>query len=345
MRRVGLGFLQGDELLARAIFDEEGRVLLREGVVLKRAFIKKLQDLGIRYVYINDEVSQGIEVNDVVSEETRQKCKKEIAITMQQFIRTGNVSLQGTINSAQKIIQDLLSQKDVMVNLVDIRSQEDMLFSHSVNVCILAVMTGVNMGYNMANLKELAMGALFHDLGLIEIMKETIPGTGKMEVDKGRYQEHSKLGYNRLNKQEISSFTKVIALTHHEQCDGTGFPFGLKFTEIHEMVRIVSICNAFDNIVHGIRNQYDVPAYHAIEFLEASPHLFDATIVQKFVVNVSMYPSGSRVRLSSGEKGIVIIQNKGFSTRPVIRILGDGEKIDIDLSKKLTIFIEEVYEN
>lgn len=345
MRRVGLGFLQGDELLARAIFDEEGRVLLREGVILKRAFIKKLQDLSIKSVYINDEISQDIEINDVVSEETRQECKKAIARTMQQFIRKGDISLQGTINSAQKIIGDLLSQKDVMVNLVDIRSKEDMLFSHSVNVCILAVMTGVNMGYNMVNLKELASGALLHDLGLMEIMKETIPGTGKMEVDKSRYREHPKLGYDSLNKQEISSFAKVIALTHHERGDGTGFPFGLKFTEIHEMVRIVSICNAFDNIVHGDRNTYDVPAHQAIEFLEASTHLFDANIVQKFVGNVSMYPSGSRVRLSSGEIGIVTTQNKGFSTRPVVRILGDTNKIDIDLSKKLTLFIEEVYEN
>lgn len=345
MRRVGLEFLQGNELLARAIFDEEGRVLLREGVNLKIAFIRKLQDLGITYVYINDEISQDIEINDVVSEQTRQECKKTVAATMQQFIRRGDISLQGIITSAQRVIEDILSQKELMVNLMDIRSKEDVLFSHSVNVCILAVMTGVNMGYNMVHLRELAVGALLHDLGMMQIMKKPIPGTEKLEVDKERYREHPKLGYDSLNKQSISSFAKVIALTHHEQCDGTGFPFGLKIGEIHEMVRIVSICNAFDNIVHGNKEVYDVPAYHAIEFLEASTNIFDANIVQKFVANVSMYPSGSRVKLSSGEMGIVVKQNKGFSSRPVVRISGDGKKNDIDLSSKLTVFIEEVYEN
>jgi len=345
MRRVGLDFLQGNELLARAIFDKEGRVLLREGIVLKITFIKKLQGLGITQVYIYDEISQEIEINDVVSEETRQGCKKAIATTMQQFIRSEDVSLQGITTSAQKVIDDILTQKEVMVNLVDIRSKEDVLFSHSVNVCILAVMTGVNMGYNMANLKELAMGALLHDIGMVEIMKETIRGTGKLEVDKERYKEHPKRGYDILNKQAISSFTKVIALNHHEQCDGAGFPLGLKFTEIHEMVRIVSICSAFDDIMYDTKYLYDVPAYHAIEFLEASTNIFDANIVQKFVANVCMYSSGSRVKLSNGEMGIVVKQNKGFSSRPVVRFLGNEKKADIDLSKNLTVFIEEIYEN
>jgi len=345
MRRVGIALLQGNELLARAIFDEEGRALLREGVTLTVSFIKKLQDLGIRYIYIDDEISQEIEINDVVSEETRQKCKNATAATMQRFIRRGDIPLQGIVTSAQSVIEDILSQKEVMINLVDIRSKEDVLFSHSVNVCILAVMTGVNMGYNMAALKELAVGALLHDFGMTQIMKKTTIGKEKFEVDQERYREHPKLGYESLNKQSISSFTKVIALTHHEKGDGTGFPLGLKFGEIHEMVRIVSICDAFDNIVHGDREIYDVPPYHAIEFLEASTHIFDPHIVQKFMANVSTYSSGSRVKLNSGEICIVIKQNKGFSSRPVVRILGDANKTDIDLSKKLTAFIEEVYEN
>lgn len=345
MRRVGLDFLQGNELLASAIFDKEGRILLREGIVLKISFIKKLQDLGIPSVYINDELSQGIEINDVVSQETRQECKKVIVATMEKFARRGDVSLHGIITSAQRVIEDILGQKEIMVNLMDIRSTEDVLFSHSVNVCILSVMTGINMGYNMASLKDLAVGALLHDIGMVAIMKPSIDSMGKWEVDKERYKEHPKFGYDSLNKQEISSFTKVIALTHHEQCDGKGFPFGLQFEEIHEMVRIVSICDVFDHIVHGTSQIYNVPPYHAIEFLEASTNIFDPNIVKNFVISVSMYPSGSRVKLNSGEMGIVVKQNKGFSSRPVIRVMRDGKKFDIDLSEKVTVFIEKVYDN
>lgn len=344
MRRVGLSFLQGNELLARAIYDGEGRILLREGVVLKNTFISKLQSLGIVSVYIDDEISQGIEVNDVISEEARQECKKAVAETMKRLIRKGEVSLHGIVTSTQKVIEDIMSQKEVMINFVDIRSKEDFIFSHSVNVCILAVMTGVNMGYNLAKLKELAVGSLLHDLGLLQIMKE-IPGTGKTEIDKTRYREHPKLGYDVLNKQSIGAYAKVIALTHHEHCDGTGFPFGIRSAEIHEMVRIVSVCDAFDSIVHGDRELYDIPAYQAIEFLKTSKHLFDATIVGKFVGNVSMYPSGCRVKLNNGEVCIVVRQNKGFYSRPVVRRLGNAEDSEIDLSKSLDIFIEQVYED
>lgn len=331
-------------MLAKSIFDEEGRVLLKEGVTLKTVYIKKLQNLGITDVYINDEFSRGIEINEVVSEETRQESKKAISETMQKFIRRGELSLKGIVNSAQSVIDDILAQKEVMFNMVDIRAKDDVLFSHSVSVCALAVITGVNLGYNMAKLKELAVGSLLHDIGMVQIMQK-IPGTAKMIVDKTRYREHSKLGYDILNKQSIAAIVKVIALTHHEQSDGKGFPLGLKFDEIHEMVRVVAVCDAFDRIVHGDKEIYDVPAYQAIEFLESSPQLFDVNIVRQLANNVYMYPSGSKVKLNSGEMGVVVKQNKGFSSRPVVRRLGDVNNVELDLSTNLRVFIEEIFED
>ncbi len=345
MRKVGLQHLQGNERLGRAIFDEEGRVLLREGVVLKQGFIEKLLSLGIGSVYIEDALSQGIDVQDVVAEETRQESKKAIAETMRRFVRHGELSLRGVVASAQKVIDEILLQKEVMFNLVDVRAKEDNLFSHSVNVCILAVMTGVNMGYNLALLKELAAGALLHDVGMLAIMKEMVPGSGRQEVDWTRYREHPKRGYDLLNQQSISSYVKVIALTHHEKCDASGFPLGLKGEEINEMVKIISVCDAFDRIVHGKRERYDVPPFQAIEFLEASRQLFEPLVVDKFVRNVSLYPSGYRVRLNDGRQCVVVRQNQGFASRPVVRQLEDAGQKEIDLSSELTLFIEEAYED
>lgn len=344
MRKVGLQFLRGDEVLGRALFDEEGRILLREGVIIKPSFIRKLQELGIGSVYIDDALSQGIEINDVVSEETRQESKKTVAETMQRLVRRGDVSLKGVISSASRVIDDILSQKEVVVNLIDIRSKEDVLFSHSVNVCILAVMTGLNMGYNLSLLKELAVGALLHDIGMTQIIALENSNAETKKTDWSRFKEHPKLGYDILNRQEISAYAKMIALTHHEHCDGSGFPLGLQQQEIHEMAKIVSVCNAFDCISHGDRMVYDVPAHHAVEFLETSIHVFDKTIVQKFVANISLYPAGSRVRLSTGEDCIVVRQNAGFAARPVVRLLQENALREIDLSEQLTLFIEQAYE-
>ena len=345
MRRVGLNHLKGNERLARAIYDGEGRILLREGIVLNPSFVQRLLALGIVAAYIEDEISKGIEICDVVSEETRQEGKREIAHTMNKLIRRGDLSLQGIVVSSQKVVDDILSQKEVMVNLIDIRSKEDALFSHSVNVCILAVITGINMGYNMARIKELAAGALLHDIGMTQMVKDFHSETGKFSLDKTKYKEHPKSGYDILNKQSVDAHIKVIALTHHERCDGSGFPLGLKKDEIHEMSRIVSVCDAFDNIMHGNREDYDVPAYQAIEFLESSSCIFDDNIVKKLLVNISVYPSGCRVKLNSGANGIVVRQNIGFPSRPVIRISDNQEELELDLSKQLSVFIEEIYDD
>ncbi|HWR38452.1 MAG TPA: HD domain-containing phosphohydrolase [Patescibacteria group bacterium] len=342
MRRVGLSCLNGKEQLARAIYDEEGRVLLREGILLTPSFIQRLQALGITAAYIEDEISQGIEINDVVSEETRQESKRAIASTMNRLIRRGDISLQGIVTASQKIIDDILPQKEVMVNLIDIRSTADALFSHSVNVCILAVITAINMGYNIAKMKELATGALLHDIGKTKITRENPPGSNRFSIDRTKYREHPKLGYDILNKHSIDAYIKTIVLTHHEHCDGSGFPLGLHKEEIYEMAKIVSICNAFDNILHGNQEEYQVPPYQVIEFLEASPDIFDANIIKNLVVNVSVYPSGCKVELNSGELCIVVRQNLGFPSRPVVRVLADGNNTEHDLSQELSIFIEKM---
>lgn len=345
MRKIELNFLQGDEILGKAVFDDEGRILLREGVILKRTFIVKLMGLGINAVYIDDEISRGIELNDVVAEQTRQDCKHAVAEMMKKCICSENMSLKSVICSAQRVIDDILSEREVMINLVEIRSQEEQLFSHSVNVCVLAVMTGVNKGYSPALLKELATGALLHDIGMSKILKEKVTGKGRLEIDMSRYREHPKLGYEILNRQEISSYVKTIALAHHENCDGSGFPRGLKKSEIHEMVRIVSLCNAFDGIVHGEKRFYNLPPYQAAEFVMSSPHLFDSDLAKLLLANVAMYPAGSLCLLSDGRRCIVVRQNVGLPSRPVVRVLGEEKSEEIDLAKALKLFIEKAEES
>jgi HD-GYP domain-containing protein (c-di-GMP phosphodiesterase class II) len=58
-----------------------------------------------------------------------------------------------------------MSQPDLMVNLIDIRLEDDYLFGHSVNVCVLALVTGISAGLNNKQLVDLGVGAILHDVG------------------------------------------------------------------------------------------------------------------------------------------------------------------------------------
>lgn len=352
MRKVHVSKVKPQDILAKKIFDAEGRTLLSEGVRLTPAYLDRLTSLGIEYIFIEDEISKGIKPEDFVQEETRQAGKNAIKGTIEKYINYGGTNFDGVVKYCSSIIDEILNRKEVLINVSEIRSTDEGIYGHSVNVCALAVITGTYLGYNMLRLKDVAIGALMHDVGKVVVMND-VSKTREKAVRPSHsevVQKHPRAGYEFLAKNnEISAISKIIVLMHHERCDGTGFPMGLKKSEIHEVARLVAVCDAFDNLVSGKPDLKAMQVYEAVEYLTAmSDSLFDGEVVKKFIENVAVYPSASGVLLSTGEKGIVAAQNKSFPTRPVVRVLYDSkgqqliEPKEIDLSKEMTLFITGV---
>jgi HD-GYP domain-containing protein (c-di-GMP phosphodiesterase class II) len=353
MRRMRLSQLTGNEILGKRIYDDGGRTLLAEGVKLTEILIKRLNSLGISSVYIEDEISKDVWIDDYIIEETRQKSKQAIKDTVDKYMNHGNLGVSSICASADAIIDEIMSQREVMVNIADIRSKDENLYSHSVNVCALSVIAGTHMGFRMSRLKELAVGSLMHDIGKVELLKQAKENQGKaVSIQSIDISGHPRAGYNILNKQfEISAVSKIIVLMHHENCDGTGYPLGLKKNEIHEAARLVSICNTFDNLVSGLSAEKAMYAYEAIEYIVGmGTTLFDGELVKRFIENIAIYPSGGGIILNTGERGIVLKQNRNNPTRPLIRLIFDKSKnvlatpIEVDLTKEMTAFIVGVCE-
>ena len=64
MRSIHIDNIKGDEVLAKSVYDEDGRVLLRSGTMIRSTYIKKLVEMGIEYLYIQDADTEGIELED-----------------------------------------------------------------------------------------------------------------------------------------------------------------------------------------------------------------------------------------------------------------------------------------
>jgi HD-GYP domain-containing protein (c-di-GMP phosphodiesterase class II) len=353
MRIVSLDHLKENEVLGKPIYDEAGRILLAEGVHLTPFYINRLKTLGVHFVYINDDLSKGVEIEENISEKTRQMSKHTVKEMVDKYIRYGKVNNDGISKSVNSILDDILYQKEIMVTVSDIRTKDDNLYSHAVNVCVLSVIIGTHLGYNMLRLKDVAIGALLHDLGKIKLMKDKKASRDiKNEGELQRHMEkmHPKAGYDLLGAQNVfNAVSKVAVLMHHERVDGTGYPLGLKGEEIHEVAKLVSICDTFDNMVSGSRNSEPKPVYEVLEFLTGmSGTCFDGELVKKFVSHIAAFPTGSGVKLNSGERCLVIRQNKALPIRPVIRAIYDrngnrlAEPYEIDLNSELTLFITGV---
>lgn len=347
MRRVELDELDVNQKLGKTICDENGRVLLRFGTMLTLSFMDKLKAMGITSVYVEDGISEGIETEDMLSEKTTQEAKDSVKNMVNRFSVSGTANYQGVIKSTGAIIDEILENKNIMMSVTDIRTKDEILFSHSISVCSLATTTALKLGYNVSKLKDIAVGALLHDIGKVKIIKDKkLKHSDFQKLDEDVKKSHPKVGYDMLGDNvEIGSVSKVIALLHHENFDGSGFPMGLANDKIHETARIVAICNAFDNMVTGNSSFGDIPVYQIVEYLTNSSDKFDPNIAKVFVENLAIYPNGTTVELSDKSKGIVVRQNYGLPTRPRVRVLvnKDGsnlkEPYEIGLEEQLSLFI------
>jgi HD-GYP domain-containing protein (c-di-GMP phosphodiesterase class II) len=193
---------------------------------------------------------------------------------------------------------------------------------------------------NQNQLKELAIGALLHDLGKPVIE----PQDGESEPKR-----HTWRGFELLKaKREFSLLIAHVALQHHEHIDGSGAPRGLTGDHIHLYSRIVAVANTYDNLLQQEHNGKRLLPHIACEqMLAMSGKELDREILVQFMRIVSIYPNGISVKLSTRETGVVVGQHRGLPGRPVVRLLereGDEaiESREIDLAKRNTVFIEQV---
>ena len=247
MRFIPLNCMRAGQVLAVDLIADRNQMMLRRGVSLTQSLISKIRLLGFQGVYIEDDISKDIQFVNVISDELRYKAKKEIRslfISMEHPLdkkTQPHIEMLGNIIS--NIVDELLYNRNVMINMVDLRTYDDYTFSHSINVALLSVMIGTVLGLHKKALNELAMGALVHDIGKVFIDKKIINKPDRLTP--GEFEElkkHSLMGFNYLSSNvNISKSAKAAVLTHHEKYDGKGYPNGLSGNEIHLFGRIVCV--------------------------------------------------------------------------------------------------------
>lgn len=353
MRKISIDNLIGTEILAKSIYSSNDRILLSKGIKVKLPYIDKLRELGIDCLYIEDEVSQGIEIEDYIDEVTRSQCKAEVKNILEKYSTSGKVELDSIAQLAKKVIEDILANKELIVNISDIRREDEYTYAHSVSVCSLSVLTALKKGYSHEKAKDLAIGALLHDLGKVMIPHDILRNENQLSTQEQEIlKQHVIHGYEAVKDQRwLSAISKVVILTHHERVNGSGYPFGWTGDKIHESAKIVAVCDIFDSMTNGKKVNGNYKIYEVIEYLTAMKGiLYDEVVVDTFTQYIAVYPSGTGVVTNEGDLCIVTKQNKELPSRPIIKALkrknGQPYEIlqEIDLSKEKTIFIVDTYE-
>lgn len=351
MRRVIVDTVPVGAKLARTVFSSDGGVLLMQGVELKQSYLDLLKKRGITEIYLDDDLSEGIEVHDVVNETTRNEAVSLVKKIMTGYSFSDSIDVERVKEVVNKIVDELLTSDDILYNLTEIKTVDDYTFEHSVSVCILSLITGIGLGMGTTQLRELGLGAILHDIGKLCIPREILKKPSQLTVEEfEEIKKHTVLGYELLKKSgQLCLVSSYIALGHHERYDGSGYPLRLKNEEIQMYARIVAVADVYDALTSDRVYRKKLKPHEVYDYITSmGVHHFDPLVVENFVKFVTVYPVGSGVLLNTGERAIVVEHNLKMPTRPLVRIVYDENmkrrSNELDLSQEREVFIVDTCE-
>ena len=243
-------------------------------------------------------------------------------------------------------VKDLMNDQSVVLNLIGQKRGDDNAYFHALNVMILSLMMGRQEGLEEARMQALGMGALFHDLGMIKIPDAVLRKKHRNKAEEEFYRLHTVYGEQiALETGVIDVSAQRIIVQHHEHYDGTGFPKGLAGQKIDLLARIVAIANRYDNLCNAHDGESMTPA-EALSYMFGKERArWDATLLQKFIKHLGVFPPGSLVQLSNGATGLVFGVNPANPLRPSIMIydpsIPRSEANIVDLEDTQDVSIEK----
>lgn len=274
-------------------------------------------------------------------------CEKRFDETLDRVknvMKNLGAASEEVIKEADALVGDMvtsfLSQKDVVLHLMNTKAGKEDVFFHSLNTAVLGMLLAKECGLDAEAMKNLGMGLIFHDIGKHRIEKKLLyKQTPLTPPELKVLQLHPKYGEEMVArmKQFPAGATEII-LKHHETLDGKGYPEGLSPDQIPLPVRIASIADTYDNHCNKLDPKTSLTPNLALSFMFGKQkEQYDLVVLSRFIRCLGVYPPGSVVQLSNNAVGMVVGVNSKNTLYPSV-LLYDK---DIPKEAALTINLEE----
>jgi putative nucleotidyltransferase with HDIG domain len=216
------------------------------------------------------------------------------------------------LKAAEAVVDELINNvtrhPGVMMTLSKLKAYDEYTFTHSVNVSLLAITLGKTLHYNRSDLKTLGLGALFHDIGKTRVSKKILNNPGGLTEDEMNLMYKHPVHSVEILKHVPGMTIDIIrvALEHHERISGTGYPRGLKGSNISEFGMISTIADVYDAMTSDRVYRKKLTSHAALSKIYATAKgNYNTAFVERFITRVGIYPIGTTLILTSGEVGVV----------------------------------------
>ena len=295
MRYVPASCLREGMQVAKTLYGKNSEKLLVVGIVLNSKYIEGIQRLKYPGIYIDDDISRDVEIISTISDELRIESangiKKLFTSTKDHKdpgSRTAEVQKQ-----VESIVDELVANRNMMVNMIDLKCFDNYTYLHSVNVAVLSVVLGLAMNLERTVLTRLGMSAILHDIGKIFINKKIVNKPGILTDEEfEEMKKHSQLGHDYAKekfKLPLTSYAGII--DHHEKFNGTGYPSKKTGGQISLFGRIITLADIYDALTSERPYRPAMKPSDAIEYIMGNLEtIFDPYLATMFIRKIAPYP-------------------------------------------------------
>jgi hypothetical protein len=324
------------DINGRNIYGTGKRILVKEDITLTAGVILKLKKLGISGIFVKNNKFPHIKMEENVSQETKIETLACLYYVVDMINSNVEIDLEPIKENVDKLIQEIQDHKNISVQFTDIRSRENEVFIHTLQVCIVATTIATKLNISKDGLKTITTTALLH-----KVIKNDNSKKHLRKLSKTGGQVHTL--YSQM-KQKIDFFLiHSIPLPPYKSHANK---------DIQRYAEILALADCIDSLSSQFSDTPTLAPHEAIEFIMVmTEKIFHLEVINAFIRSFSAFPNGHTVQLNNGKSGLVIRQNTALPTRPVVGVFeGDFLKEEaitfsveeFDLSKLTTVFITDM---
>jgi len=243
-----------------------------------------------------------------------------------QLFGSLNAGDAASLDGAETISRDALfriaEDKDLFAGLSLTAPSNGYPSRHGLRVAMLAMCVGTAMGLEEQTLRNLGIGCMVHDVGMLDVDQGLYDG--KRLLTAADFKEITKHPLSTVGTlqghADLPPSARIVAYQIHERCNGAGYPRGYKSDQIHDLAKIAAVADAFVAMVSPRPHRPGMVPYHALKKIlkDTNRGLYDADAVRGLLEAVSAFPIGSFVSLADGRVGRVIRPSPERYDRPII---------------------------
>lgn len=218
-------------------------------------------------------------------------------------------------------VTELLNEGELAIRLLS-DSMGDKQAMHSLNISIISLLLGKQLGLSAADMTDLGLAALLHDIGKLEIadrMRWLDDSFSASEIK--AYQTHVAHGVMLGQRMALPPGALLAIAQHHELVDGSGFPARLKGDTMTLPAKILALVNCYENLCNPSRPAAAVTPHEALALIFTQlKSCFDPVVLAAFIRMMGVYPPGSVVQLSDGRYAMVVSVNSSRPLKPRLTV-------------------------